>query len=250
MAERVNFASTSGPALAGIVDLPPGEIRGWGVFAHGFTLGKDCPAASRICKQLASEGIGILRFDNLGLGQSAGDWSDGSFSRKVEDTVRAVEFMNASGREVHLLVGHSFGGAAVIAAAHQCPTVAAVASVGAPFEPAHVERSFDALVQRIEADGEAPFFVGGKALTLKRHFIEDVRAEDLTERIRTLHRPLMVMHSPTDNTVGIGNASEIFRTARHPRSFVALEGADHLLTGKNQAARAARIISAWADPYL
>jgi len=250
VAERVNFTSSSGPVLAGIIDLPPGEVRGWGVFAHGFTLGKDCPAASRICRQLASEGIGMLRFDNLGLGQSEGDWSDGSFSRKVEDTVRAVEFMNDSGREVHLLVGHSFGGAAVIAAAHHCPTVAAVASVGAPFEPAHVERSFDALVKRIEADGEAPFFVGGKALTLKRHFIDDVRAEDLTERIRTLHRPLMVMHSPTDNTVGIANASEIFRTARHPRSFVSLEGADHLLTGKNQAARAARIISAWADPYL
>ena len=250
MAERVTFPSTSGPMLAGIVDLPPGEVRGWGVFAHGFTLGKDCPAASRICKQLAAEGIGMLRFDNLGLGQSEGDWGDGSFSHKVNDTVRAVEFMNGSGREIRLLVGHSFGGAAVIAAAHHCPTAAAVASVGAPFEPAHVERSFDALVQRIEADGEASFFVGGKALTLKRHFIEDVRAEDLTERIRTLHPPLMVMHSPTDNTVRIANASEIFRTARHPRSFVSLEGADHLLTGKNQAARAARIISAWADPYL
>ena len=250
MADRISFASATGPMLAGIVDVPPGPVRGWGVFAHGFTLGKDCPAASRICKQLASEGIGMLRFDNLGLGDSEGDWSDGSFSHKVDDTVRAVEFMNASGREARLLVGHSFGGAAVIAAAHDCPGVAAVASVGAPFEPAHVERNYDALVQRIEADGEAPFLVGGKALTLKRHFVEDVRAADLRERIRTLHRALLVMHSPTDNTVGIANASDIFRTARHPRSFVSLEGTDHLLTGKNQAARAARIISAWADPYL
>jgi fermentation-respiration switch protein FrsA (DUF1100 family) len=125
-----------------------------------------------------------------------------------------------------------------------------VASIGAPYQPAHVERNYDALVQRIEADGEAPFFIGGKALTLKRHFIEDVRAADLRERIRTLHRALIVMHSPTDNTVGIANASEIFRAARHPRSFVSLEGADHLLTEKSQAARAARIISAWADPYL
>jgi alpha-beta hydrolase superfamily lysophospholipase len=250
VAERVSFSSTTGPALAGIVDLPSGEVRGWGVFAHGFTLGKDCPAASRICKQLASEGIGMLRFDNLGLGHSEGDWGDGSFSHKVEDTVRAVEFMNASGREIKVLVGHSFGGAAAIAAAHDCPTVEAVASVCAPYQPAHVERNYDALLQRIEADGEAPFLVGGKALTLKRHFIEDVRAADLHERIKTLHRALLVMHSPTDNTVGIANASEIFRAARHPRSFVSLEGADHLLTGKNQAARAARIISAWADPYL
>jgi alpha/beta superfamily hydrolase len=250
VAERVRFPSTTGPVLAGLIDLPDGEVRGWGVFAHGFTLGKDSPAASRMCKQLASEGIGMLRFDNLGLGDSEGDWGDGSFSHKVADTVRAVEFMNASGREVHLLVGHSFGGAAVIAAAHECPTVAAVASVAAPYQPAHVEHIYDALVQRIEADGEAALFIGGKALTLKRHFIEDVRAADLHERIRALHRALMVMHSPTDNTVGIANASDIFRAARHPRSFVSLEGADHLLTGKNQAARAARIISAWADPYL
>ena len=250
MAERVKFPSSSGPALAGLIDSPDGEVRGWGVFAHGFTLGKDCPAASRMCKQLASEGIGMLRFDNLGLGHSDGDWGDGSFSHKVADTVRAVEYMNATDREVRLLVGHSFGGSAAIAAAHECPTVTAVASVGAPFQPAHVEHIYDALVERIEADGEAPLLIGGKALTLRRHFIEDVRDADLRERIKTLRRALLVMHSPTDNTVGIGNASDIFRAARHPRSFVSLEGADHLLTEKNQAARAARIISAWADPYL
>ncbi len=250
MAERVRFPSTTGPILAGLVDLPDRELRGWAVFAHGFTLGKDSPAASRLCKQLAGEGIGVLRFDNLGLGDSEGDWGDGSFSHKVADTVRAVEFMNDSDREVRLLVGQSFGGSAVIAAAHDCPGVAAVASIGAPYQPAHVEHSSDALCQRIEAEGEAPFLIGGKALTLKRHFIEDVRSADLRERIRTLRRALLVMHSPTDNTVGIANASEIFRAARHPRSFVSLEGADHLLTGKNQAARAARIISAWADPYL
>ncbi|MBJ7384140.1 MAG: alpha/beta fold hydrolase [Mycolicibacterium sp.] len=250
MAERVRFSSTTGPELAGTIDVPAGEVRGWGVFAHGFTLGKDCPAASRMCKQLASEGIGMLRFDNLGLGGSDGDWGDGSFSHKVADTVRAVEYMNDSGREVRLLVGHSFGGAAAIAAARECGTVSAVASVGAPYDPAHVEHNYDALLERIEAEGEAPFPVGGKALTLKKHFIEDVRAADLTEKIRTLRRALLVMHSPTDNTVGIANASDIFQAARHPRSFVSLEGADHLLTGKNQAARAARIVSAWADPYL
>jgi alpha-beta hydrolase superfamily lysophospholipase len=250
VAERVSFRSSTGPSLAGLIDPPEHEVRGWGVFAHGFTLGKDSPAASRICKQLAADGIGMLRFDNLGLGDSEGDWGDGSFSHKVDDTVRAVQFMNDSGHEVRLLVGHSFGGAAVIAAAHDCPTVAAVASIGAPFQPAHVEHNYDALVHRIEAEGEAPFLIGGKGLTLKRHFIDDVRAADLRERIRTLRRALLVMHSPTDNTVGIANASDIFRAARHPRSFVSLEGADHLLTGKNQAARAARIIAAWTDPYL
>jgi putative redox protein len=244
------FPSTSGPKLAGLIDLPEGPPRGWGVFSHGFTLGKDGPAASRICKQLAAEDIGMLRFDNLGLGDSEGDWGDGSFSHKIADTAQAVRFMNDSGRRVRLLVGHSFGGAAVIAAAHEVDSVRAVASVGAPYDPGHVEHNYDALVDRILADGEAPFLVGGKALTLRRHFIEDVRAADLREQIRTLRRALLVMHSPTDNTVGIANASEIFRAARHPRSFVSLEGADHLLTGRNQARRAARIISAWADPYL
>ena len=250
MAEPVWFPSTSGPRLAGLIDHPQGAVRGWGVFSHGFTLGKSSPAASRICKQLAHEGVGMLRFDNLGLGDSEGDWGDGSFSHKVADTAQAVRFMNDSGRTVRLLVGHSFGGAAVIAAAHQLDSVRAVASIGAPYQPGHVEHNYDALVERIIAEGEAPFLIGGKALVLRRHFIEDVRAADLREQIRTLRRALMVMHSPTDNTVGIANASEIFRAARHPRNFVSLEGADHLLTGRDQARRAARIISAWADPYL
>lgn len=250
MAEAVWFPSMSGPRLAGLVDHPDGAVRGWGVYSHGFTLSKDSPAASRICKQLASEGVGMLRFDNLGLGDSEGDWGDGSFSHKVADTAQAARFMNESGREVRLLVGHSFGGAAVIATAHQLESVRAVASLGAPYEPGHVEHTYDALTERILADGEAPFLIGGKALTLRRHFIEDVRTVDLHEQIRTLRRALLVLHSPTDNTVGIANASEIFRAARHPRSFVSLEGADHLLTGPSQAKRAARIISAWVDPYL
>ncbi|SFH89326.1 putative redox protein [Nocardioides psychrotolerans] len=247
---QVRFPSTSGPVLAGLIDEPEGDVRGWGVFSHGFTLGKASVAASRICKQLAREGIGMLRFDNLGLGESEGDWGDGSFSHKVADTAQAVRFMNDRGHDVRLLVGHSFGGAAVIGAAHEVDSVRAVVSIGAPFEPGHVEHNYDALVDRILAEGEAPFLIGGKALTLRRHFIEDVRAADMEDEIRTLRRALLVMHAPTDNTVGIANASEIFRAARHPRSFVSLEGADHLLTGRDQAVRAARIISAWADPYL
>jgi len=250
VAERVSFPSTHGPQLAGRVDLPEGEVRGWGVFAHGFTLGKDSAAASRICKGLAAEGIGMLRYDNLGLGESEGDWGDGTFSQRVADAAQAVGFMNDSGRQVRMLVGHSFGGDAVIAAAHLLEGVRAVVSIGAPYEPDHIENIYDSLVERIQAEGEAPFLIGGKALTLRRHFVEEVRSLDLHERIHTLHRALLVMHSPTDNTVGIANASEIFRAARHPRSFVSLEGADHLLSQRDQTTRAARIISAWADPYL
>ncbi len=246
----MTFSSTTGPRLAGVVELPEGEVRGWGVFAHGFTLGKDSAAASRICKRLAADGIGMLRYDTLGIGDSEGDWGDGSFSQRVADAVQAVDFMQGGGRHVRLLVGHSFGGAAVIAAAHRIESVRAVVSIGAPYEPGHVENIYDALVERVIAEGEAPFLIGGKALTLRRHFVEEVRDLDLHELIHTLHRALLVMHSPTDNTVGIANASEIFRAARHPRSFVSLEGADHLLVDRDQTTRAARIISAWADPYL
>ncbi len=250
MAERVTFLSSTGPALAGIIDRPAGEPRGWGVFSHGFTLGKDSPAAARICKQLAEVGIGMLRFDALGLGDSEGDWGDGSFTVKVNDVIRACEFMAEQNTIADILVGHSFGGAAVIAAARQSPGVRAVATVGAPMDPAHAEHQYDAVVDRVLSEGSAQWMVGGRTLTLKRAFVEDVRAAALHEKIRSLRLPLLILHSPTDNTVGIANASEIFRTARHPRSFVSLEGSDHLLTGPGQARRAGRIIGAWADAYL
>lgn len=191
----------------------------------------------------------MLRFDNLGLGGSDGDWGDGSFSDKVAHTVRAVEFMNASGREVRprrTLVRRRGGHCRGARVRHGGRGRERRCALRPGPRRAQLRRP----ARRIEVEGEAPFPVDGKALTLKRHFIEDVRAADLTERISTLRRALLVLHSPTDNTVGIANASDIFRTARHPRSFVSLEGADHLLTGKNQAARAGRIISAWADPYL
>ena len=250
MSERVSFPSTRGPDLAGLLDLPEGTPRGWGVFARGLALSKDSPAAARICKQLAAEGIGMLRFDNLGLGHSHGEWGNGSFTVKVADTVRAAEFMRDRGIPVDILVGHSFGGAAVIAAARSLRDVKCVVTVGAPVDPGHVQRLYEALLDRVMADGHAEWLVGGKRLRLTRAFVEDVGRAEVREHIRQLRLPLLVMHSPTDNTVGIANASEIFRTARHPRSFVSLEGSDHLLTAPGQARRAARIISAWADQYL
>ncbi len=249
MGERVTFPSSTGPRLAGIIDEPQGEVRGWGVFAHGFTLGKDSPAAARVCKQLAAEGIGMLRFDNLGLGDSEGDWGDGSFTVKVADTVLAARFMAERGTPADLLVGHSWGGAAAIAAAPEAE-VRAVVSVSAPFDPSHAEHHYDELVDRVLTEGHAVWQVGGKRLNLKRGMVEDVRQADLAHRIGELRKPLLVMHSPTDDVVGIENASEIFRAARHPRSFVSLEESDHLLTRPGQAQRAARIISAWADQYL
>ena len=250
MAERVWFPSTIGPRLAGLIDHPEGPSRGWGVFSHGFTLGKDCPAASRICKQLASEGVGMLRFDNLGLGDSEGDWGDGSFSHKVADTAQAARFMNESGREVRLLVGHSFGGAAVIAAAHQLESVRAVASIGAPYEPAHVEHNYDALVERILADGRG-------ALPDRRQGAHPAAA---LHRGRPRGRPARA--DPHAATGAAGDALPDRQHGRHrereqdlPRraasaQFRVAGGRRPPAHRLNQAKRAGRIISAWADPYL
>src|SRR5690242_1013922 len=163
MAERVTFPSSTGPPLAGIIDRPAGEPRGWGVSSHGFTLGKDSPAAARICKQLAAEGIGMLRFDAIGLGDSEGDWGDGSFSHKVDDVVEAWRFMTERGTRPQLLVGHSLGGAAALAAAHRT-TAVAVATVGAPYDPSNVERQFEAITDRVMQDGQSEWLVGGRAL--------------------------------------------------------------------------------------
>ena len=250
MAERVTFPSATGPMLAGVIDLPDGPARGWGVFSHGFTLGKDSPAAARICKQLASDGIGMLRFDALGLGGSRGGWGDVSFTVKGKGGSAAGRFMAAGGTPADIRAGHSGGGAAVLAAARQCPGVRAVVTVGAPIDPSHVEHQYDACLEQVFAEGSGQWMVGGKTLTLKRAFVEDVRVAKLHDKIRGLKLPLLILHSPTDNTVGIKNASDIFRTARHPRSFVSLEGSEHLLTGPGQAHRAGRIIGAWADAYL
>lgn len=250
MPEEVRFASVVGPELAGSIDLPEGSVRGWGIFVHGFTLGRNSPAASRVSKQLAREGIGMLRYDNLGIGDSDGDWGDGSFTIKVQDTVRAAEFMAERGTPVDLLIGHSWGGAAAIAAAAEAPGVRAVATIGAPFDPSHVERMYDAVVDRVLSEGQHEWFVGGRTLVLKRAFVNDIRQAHLRDRIRGLNKPLLVMHSPTDDTVDIADAGAIFREAQHPRSFISLEGADHLLTARGQAQRAAHIISAWARQYI
>ncbi|MEY9857761.1 alpha-beta hydrolase superfamily lysophospholipase [Catenulispora sp. GAS73] len=249
MSEEVRFTSVVGPELAGSIDLPEGPVRGWGIFVHGFTLGRNSPAASRVSKQLAREGIGMLRYDNLGIGDSDGDWGDGSFTVKVQDTVRAAEFMAERGTPADLLVGHSWGGAAAIAAAGAMG-VRAVATIGAPSDPSHVERMYDAVVDRVLSEGQHEWFVGGRTLVLKRAFVDDVRRARLRECIRELKRPLLVMHSPTDDTVDIADAGAIFREAQHPRSFISLEGADHLLTVRGHAQRAAHIISAWARQYI
>ncbi|GAA3701860.1 alpha/beta fold hydrolase [Zhihengliuella alba] len=247
--ENLTFTSATGHELAAVLDVPEGPAVGWGVMSHGFTLGKDSHATARVCRELARRGVGMLRYDNLGLGGSEGDFADTSFSLKVQDTVLAAEELRRLGHEPELLVGHSLGGAAVLAAAAEIRPHA-VATIGAPFHPGHVTHNFEHLMADIEAQGSAELKLGPRRLEITRAFIEDVEQHDLRGYIRDLDAALLVMHSPTDNTVGLDNAGKIFTEARHPKSFFSLDGADHLLTRRIHGARAAAMIAAWADQYF
>lgn len=247
--EKFTFTSASGHELAAVLDLPEGEVRGWGVFSHGFTLGKDSLAASRVCRGLAAEGIGMLRFDNLGLGDSTGDFAETSFSLKVRDTVLAARALNERGHAAELLVGHSLGGAAVLAAAAEVRP-RAVATIGAPYSPGHLTHTIEHLLAEIEETGSAELNLGTRKLEVTQAFVRDLDAHDLRACINGLQAALMVMHAPTDNTVGISNAGDIFQAAKHPKSFLSLDRADHLLTQRVHGSRAARMIAAWAEQYL
>jgi alpha-beta hydrolase superfamily lysophospholipase len=248
--ESVSFPGVNNTTLAGTIDVPDGEVRGWAVFCHGFTLGKNSAAASRISKALAGHGIGVLRYDAAGLGGSSGAWEDGTFSTKVADISSAVNFLRGQGRSPALLIGHSLGGAAVLAAAPHIPDLDAVVTIAAPFRPSHVLHLFEDEMEVIRQRGSAQVDLGGRSLQIRDELLSDLSAHDLTECIAGLHLPLLVMHSPTDNTVGIDNASEIFSVARHPRNFISLEGSDHLMVDRAQTSRAADIIAAWAAVYL
>lgn len=248
--ESVSFPGVNNTTLAGTIDVPDGDVRGWAVFCHGFTLGKNSAAASRISKALAGHGIGVLRYDAAGLGGSTGAWEDGTFSTKVADVSSAVAFLRGQGRSVNLLIGHSLGGAAVLAAAGSVPELDAVVTIGAPFRPSHVLHLFEEEMQTIWQQGSAQVDLGGRSLQIRDDLLDDLSSHDLTGCIRELHLPLLVMHSPSDNTVGIDNASEIFSVARHPRNFISLEGSDHLMVDRSQTHRAADIIAAWAAVYL
>ncbi|NKX53215.1 alpha/beta hydrolase family protein [Arthrobacter mobilis] len=248
--EQVKFAGLGGTVLAGTVDLPDTQVRAWAVFCHGFALGKNSAAAARISKALARHGIGVLRYDAAGIGASTGDWHDGTFTTKVAEIGCAARFMRETGRTISLLIGHSLGGAAVLDAAPDLDEVDAVVTVGAPFEPRHVVHLFDHVLDDVLAHGAADITLGGKRLRIRRQLVHDLEQADLTARIASLDRPLLVMHSPTDSTVGVENAGRIFQAARHPKSFISLEGSDHLLTDRVQSDRAGLIIAAWANQYL
>lgn len=249
-AERFTFTGHDGAELAARLDMPPGRVQAAAVFAHCFTCSKDIPAARRIAQRLAAMGIAVLRFDFTGLGHSGGEFANTHFTSNVHDLKLAAAAMAEKVMTPGLLIGHSLGGAAVLRAAGGIDGVKAVATIGAPSDPGHVVHNFDTALDRIEKDGAAEVSLGGRPFTITRAFVDDVRAADLGPAIAGMKRALLVLHSPVDETVGIENASEIFLAARHPKSFVTLDNADHLLTSAEDADYAAQVIAGWAGRYL
>ena len=248
--ERFDFPGGGGHRLAARPDLPDGAPRAHALFAHCFTCGKDVSAAARLAAALFAEGIATLRFDFTGLGGSEGEFANTGFASNVADLVAAADHMRAAGRSPSLLVGHSLGGAAVLAAAARVPESRAVATIGAPFEVGHVLKQFAARVPEVEARGEAVVDLAGRPFAIRRAFVEEARAQEQAPRIAALGRALLVMHAPADGVVGVENARAIFEAARHPKSFVALDGADHLLSRREDAVYAARVLAAWASRFL
>ena len=248
--ERFQFASTEGHKLAAALDLPDRKPLAYALFAHCFTCGKDVLAAKRIAVALATRGIAVLRFDFTGLGSSEGDFANSTFSSNVTDLVRAADHLRESRNAPALLIGHSLGGAAILAAAASIPEAKAVVTIAAPSDPAHVTGLFSDRIEDIRKAGKAEVSLAGRPFTIKREFLDDIAEQGLTTRLANLHKALLVMHAPTDDMVGIDNATRIFVAAKHPKSFVSLAGADHLLSEKRDSSYVADVIAAWSSRYV
>lgn len=247
---KAEFEGHSGAKLAARLDLPAGAIRAWALFAHCFTCSKDSLAARRISGELARAGIAVMRFDFTGLGSSDGEFASTNFSSNLEDLRAAADWLAVHYSAPEILVGHSLGGAAVLAIAGDLKSVKAVATLGAPSEASHVIHNFGARVDEIHAQGEAEVDLGGRTFTIQRQFIDDLNATSLAERTGHMKKALLVLHAPRDAVVGIDNAAAIFTAAKHPKSFVSLDGADHLLTDPADANYVAGVIASWASRYL
>jgi uncharacterized OsmC-like protein/pimeloyl-ACP methyl ester carboxylesterase len=249
-AERFDFRNASGDNLAALLDLPAGEPRAYALFAHCFTCGKDVHAAKRIAEALTALGIAVLRFDFTGLGSSEGEFANTTFSSNVNDLVAAAAALRRAREAPAILIGHSLGGAAVLAAAADVPEARAVVTIGAPSDPTHVTGLFKDHLEEIGSKGEVAVRLAGREFRISRGFVDDLAQHKLLERVAQLHRALLIFHSPVDEVVGIDNASRIFMAAKHPKSFVSLADADHLLSRRSDSAYVANVINAWAARYL
>ncbi|MDH3306226.1 MAG: alpha/beta hydrolase [Acidimicrobiia bacterium] len=248
--EQVMIENGRGQLLAARCDLPEGDARSVALFAHCFTCTKNLRAVGAISTALTDRGFAVLRFDFTGLGESEGEFGATNFTTNVSDLVAAAGHLKDRMGPARLLIGHSLGGAAVLQAAAQLDDVEAVATIGAPASPDHVVHLLQDDIPEIAARGEATVLLAGRPFRITKQFLDDLTSHDLAKTVAGLHRPLLVMHSPTDNTVGVENAGMIFDAARHPKSFVSLAEADHLLSDEKDALYVGAVIAAWADRYL
>lgn len=248
--ERFQFTSSDGHQLAAALDLPEREPIAYALFAHCFTCGKDVLAARRIATELTNKGIAVLRFDFTGLGSSEGEFANSTFSSNVADLVLAADHLRQTRKAPEILIGHSLGGAAILAAAERIPDAKAIVTIAAPSDPAHVTHFFGDKVEDIRSQGKVEVSLAGRPFKIKREFLDDIAEHNLMAQVAKLHKALLVMHSPVDDTVGIENATRIFLAARHPKSFVTLADSDHLLSRKSDAIYAADLIAAWVMRYL
>ncbi len=249
--KKLHFENPEGDALAARLDLPDGESPcAFALFAHCFTCSKDLRAVGAISRALNHHGIAVLRFDFTGLGESEGDFADTNFTSNVDDLVVAADFLAENYEPPRILVGHSLGGAAVLQAAHRLDSVQAVSTIGAPYDPEHVTRHLEDAVEDIKAKGEARITLAGRTFTIRKQFLDDLAATRMEETIRTLDRALLIFHSPIDQTVGVENAGRIFQAAKHPKSFVSLDDAHHLLTDRADAEYVGVVLGAWAEKYV
>jgi putative redox protein len=248
--KRIEFSGATGESLAAKIDYPEGEHKACALFAHCFTCSKNLKAVGNIAKALNKKGVAVLRFDFTGLGDSEGTFEDTNFSSNVEDLVAASEYMGKEMSLPSILIGHSLGGAAVIQAAHKMDSVKAVATIGAPSDPNHVKKHFESKKEEIIEQGSAIVNLGGRPFRIKKQFLDDLEKTKMDKYIENLNRALMVMHSPLDDTVGIDNAAHIYKTAKHPKSFLSLHDADHLLMDESYSLYAGSIIAEWSSIYL
>jgi len=248
--ERFQFTGEGDHQLAASLEMPEQEPLAYALFAHCFTCGKDVLAAKRIAVALAAKGIAVLRFDFTGLGSSEGDFANSTFSSNVADLVRAADHLRQTRKAPAILIGHSLGGAAILAAAGKIPDAKAVVTIAAPSDPAHVTGLFSEHIDDIRKQGKVEISLAGRPFPISSEFLDDIAHHSLMAQVGKLRKALLVMHGPTDDTVGIDNATDIFLAARHPKSFVSLAGADHLLTDKRDAIYVADVIAAWAERYI
>ena len=251
MTEKISFTNAKGQELAGRLELPVDRHpHNFAIFAHCFTCSKNLSAVRAISRALTGHGFGVLRFDFTGLGESEGDFSDSNFSGNIEDLVSASHYLSKHHKAPALLVGHSLGGAAILYAAEHLSHVKALATIGAPARPDHVKHIFKSKLDKITSEGRATVNIGGRDFTIKKQFVDDLNSRTAPEVVETLDSAILILHSPQDRIVGIRNAEEIYKSARHPKSFITLDGSDHLLNDKADAIYAGRVIAEWAKRYV